>query len=826
MVLDSSTLSTTHSDDLSAVTFGAVTHHRTGLEQPGNIEKLLRLQHEQAIFSADKHWLPDIQKLQIVDMSEAVLDQVEISTPLRSHNSEITSSFRSVNPVFGVGVSVEQAAELRYSHTASQHERSDFRLTTSSQSRQTMQPLVGIIDTGFRINAPHSQVLLGSDHVDGDQNPLFSTDIGNEHGTQILNVVSKNQNAPLWLGRAVGSGQWAESLIEFVDSFKSSDQSHAVVNLSFDLVQTHADGSITPRYHLTDDERSALEYAHQHGVLVVVAAGNTSQAMSALGQAAQEFDNIIAVGAADVRNRASYSSYGKGLTLLANGEDDGVIGTSIAAAKVTNVVTSMWSTNPELSYRQIVSILKSTATDLNTPGWDHETGAGLLDQTEAINKAALTTPDPLVAPKGITSPILTNALDEANASEQAAAWWNPIDWAKSAWNKIKEGATWVYNQADDKLIGSFERTIEWGKKFPTRFKQLGTDFEKFVTAVGKGDFEGAGVNFGKFALHLQELSGTPEALETIADWLKINTRPLNNDEIAAAKSVFGDSINYSLVRVDEWSLIAKVANPNGAITTLNTINSWGGNISKQTLIHELAHVWQYQHTGIVYGPEALYAQAKDGQNKVYDYGGVAELQTRMRDGRGMTSFDREKQAEIVEDYYRIKSNTTGSGQPDIDDDIYLSVYAHFVQEFSTLSNDQLSLLPTDSGDSLNSARNLQLLSTLNNSVTLRESVGGSRLSWSGWRPTFTTDETDVYRLKVTSGNLKVDLSNMTADADLRIIQDTNNNGVIDTGEIIAASTRDGSQDDTVDLTGLTSGDYFIKVDRFSGMTSYNLGIVT
>jgi len=199
---------------------------------------------------------------------------------------------------------------------------------------KSKQPLVGIIDTGFNGKNPdidYSRITLGKDHVDDDDNPLFETGDGNEHGTHVLGIIAAtqgngigidgiNDDAPIWLGRAVGSGKWAESLREFVDTAKASGQKNAVVNLSFDLTQTNPDGTVTTRYDLTPQEREALEYARQNGVLVVVAAGNDGGTMSALGQASQEFDNLITVGSVDQHGkRTDYSSFGYGLDLVARG---------------------------------------------------------------------------------------------------------------------------------------------------------------------------------------------------------------------------------------------------------------------------------------------------------------------------------------------------------------------------------------------------------------------------------------------------------------------------------------------------------------------------
>jgi chemotaxis protein histidine kinase CheA len=282
-------------------------------------------------------------------------------------------------------------------------------------------PLIGLIDSGFRVNNPDinaSRITLGKDWVDGDSNPLLQPGEGDEHGTQMLEVIAATRNngigidgindkSPLWLGRAIGSGDWAQSLIEFVDAAKASGQPNAVVNLSFDLTQTNLDGSVTTRYELTSLERAALLYAQQNNVLVATSTGNQGTTMSALAQATKEFDNILVVGAAEGWQKANYSSYGevdyanygKGVDILAQGTaSNGASGTSVATAKVTGAASLIWAANPSLNYTQVIDILKRTATDLNASNWDAETGLGLLNIAAAVHLAKATKPEVYTPP--------------------------------------------------------------------------------------------------------------------------------------------------------------------------------------------------------------------------------------------------------------------------------------------------------------------------------------------------------------------------------------------------------------------------------------------
>ena len=368
------------------------------------------------------------------------------------------------------------------------------------------QPFIGVIDTGLSADNPDIDsfhVHLGHDYIAGDGNPLLQPGEGSEHGTHVTGIIAATDNnsigidgindqAPIYVARATGSGQWAQALTEIVDAAKDSGQHNAIANLSLDLTQINHDGSVTTRYEFTPVERAALEYARQNGVLIVASAGNDGGVMSVLGQASQEFDNIITVGAAEhidiphpiipvdaiphsdlpVTNnvdgippldlpaastpvsqdnllindtpvssiteaqafdRADYSSYGYGLDIMADGGTTehpvlstvghGVgtmAGTSVATASVTGAASQVWAANPELSYRQVIEILKATATDLKTPGWDMETGAGLLNIVAAVELAKTTTPTPYNPPP-FSTPTTWGGEGQVMPMERAAS---------------------------------------------------------------------------------------------------------------------------------------------------------------------------------------------------------------------------------------------------------------------------------------------------------------------------------------------------------------------------------------------------------------------
>jgi GH24 family phage-related lysozyme (muramidase) len=302
-------------------------------------------------------------------------------------------------------------------------------------------PIVGVIDTGFARSNPdldYSKIVWGKDYIDNDADPLLNPGEGNEHGTHILGLISALRNngvgidglapdAPIWAARAVGSGNWAKALVDYVDYIKTKGQTRGLVNLSFDLTQKNADGTISTRYEFTPEERVAIEQARQAGVVLVVAAGNSGTGdMSVLAQAAQEFDNIISVAAAEQIDRSvaiadgaaktDYSSSGQKLTLSAIGGtieqgipsllEEGLgtmAGTSVATAKVTANAALAWAANPSLNYLQVKDVLTTTATDIEAPGYDELTGYGIVNGAAAISLAKITkgetyNPEPWFAP--------------------------------------------------------------------------------------------------------------------------------------------------------------------------------------------------------------------------------------------------------------------------------------------------------------------------------------------------------------------------------------------------------------------------------------------
>lgn len=111
-------------------------------------------------------------------------------------------------------------------------------------------------------------------------------------------------------------------------------------------------------------------------------------------------------------------------------------------------------------------------------------------------------------------------------------------------------------------------------------------------------------------------------------------------------------------------------------------------------------------------------------------------------------------------------------------------------------------------DSLSTARSL---GTLDGTLTRTGFVGDS-------------DTQDFYTLNLTGSNLNITLTGLSSDADVELIRDLNNNGSFDTNEVIAYSSRGGFADESLNLSNLATGQYFVRVKQWFGDTNYTLRV--
>lgn len=204
-----------------------------------------------------------------------------------------------------------------------------------------------------------------------------------------------------------------------------------------------------------------------------------------------------------------------------------------------------------------------------------------------------------------------------------------------------------------KIEALFLRFYHFIVRLPVRFWRLLVHLKNGGAGLfrGKNDRTAIAVWWVELSFYLLDVLGVPDFYETVMDLSKWKTRPLTDQERQLARSVFGDAIQYRRVRIDESAHVA-CKKYRLCYVSFYTVNAWG-RIRDDILIHELAHVWQYQTMGAVYIPRALIAQKT---LMGYDYGGVSGLKNCLKNGGTLYDFNLEQQADIVADFYRIREN--------------------------------------------------------------------------------------------------------------------------------------------------------------------------
>jgi hypothetical protein len=122
-------------------------------------------------------------------------------------------------------------------------------------------------------------------------------------------------------------------------------------------------------------------------------------------------------------------------------------------------------------------------------------------------------------------------------------------------------------------------------------------------------------------------------------------RSMTDYERSQAFEVFGSALAMDDVKLSEGGVMTV----GGYSRTLPDHIYFETNVLQRDfsiLIHELGHVWQYQHGASVFG---LACSAIDGD---YDYGGEQGLRDGVAHGKPFSDFGYEEQAQILQDYYR------------------------------------------------------------------------------------------------------------------------------------------------------------------------------
>jgi len=141
-----------------------------------------------------------------------------------------------------------------------------------------------------------------------------------------------------------------------------------------------------------------------------------------------------------------------------------------------------------------------------------------------------------------------------------------------------------------------------------------------------------------------------KAVSSIQEFLGIEPKgkPLSAEQIEMLRGVYGDSIDYSKVEIKEAKGLIGAFNSSSYFVVGNTIYvPPGKELKGDLLVHEMAHVWQYQNGGVDYMGKAVAAQwwgpEGEGYSKGYYYKGD------ILSGKPFERLNPEQQAELMQD---------------------------------------------------------------------------------------------------------------------------------------------------------------------------------
>ncbi|HEV7639938.1 MAG TPA: S8 family serine peptidase, partial [Gaiellaceae bacterium] len=249
------------------------------------------------------------------------------------------------------------------------------------------------------------------------------------HGTFVASLAGGTTSDPAGM---LGFGGDARLMIVQANrggtGFSDIDEANAIVyavDHSANIINLSLGGNQTSQV-----ERNAIDYATQHGVLLVAAAGNSAeQGNPTVYPAALLGRGGLVVGASNTGGaRASFSTTGSYVDVLAPGVDvlgalaSGIptgfftpaatpgangtygygTGTSFAAPEVAGAAALVWAANPKLDSAGVAATLEATATSQGV--WTKDLAFGSIDVAAAVQSAASGAPPTVSRPVVTTKP--------------------------------------------------------------------------------------------------------------------------------------------------------------------------------------------------------------------------------------------------------------------------------------------------------------------------------------------------------------------------------------------------------------------------------------
>ena len=258
---------------------------------------------------------------------------------------------------------------------------------------------IAILDTGIDPNTPElaGRVLPDHDVVGG-----FLVPDQDGHGTEVASIAAgalgsvrgESPTSPVFSVRIFNSSG-ASSADTVAQAITAAVQAGAgVINIS--AAGAVADGSDQDNQVLI----TAVAQAFNAGVLVTAPSGNEGKAQA---DAPGAYPHVLTAGSGNAgQGRDLFSNSGPWVDLVSPASDiisptttnvcsSGyalVKGTSFASPALAGAAAMLQALRPELKPQQLYDLVRHAGTDLGVPGWDQDTGFGLLNVADAATAPA------------------------------------------------------------------------------------------------------------------------------------------------------------------------------------------------------------------------------------------------------------------------------------------------------------------------------------------------------------------------------------------------------------------------------------------------------
>lgn len=249
--------------------------------------------------------------------------------------------------------------------------------------------VIAILDTG--VDGTHEdlvpKLVPGWNTYNNNSN---SSDIAG-HGTAVAGTAAAASNN----GMGVASVCWGCMIMPVRVSDTSGNASYSAIASGLTWAADHGARVANISYIVSDSSTvtSAAKYFQEKGGVVASSAGNYSTFSNA-----SDNPYILTVSATDQFDVIySYSNRGNNIDLAAPGDSFStkmgggyvsVGGTSYSSPIVAGVAALVLSANPNLTATQVQDILKQSADDLGTAGWDSNYGYGRVNAARAVGMAS------------------------------------------------------------------------------------------------------------------------------------------------------------------------------------------------------------------------------------------------------------------------------------------------------------------------------------------------------------------------------------------------------------------------------------------------------